>query len=65
MEELVSKNEANVCLSNYLSNLRKLKQNGTLDTSENFDQQTYKWRNTLEYLDLERYVGHHSEEVRN
>lgn len=46
-----------------LSDLRKLKQNGELDTEEKLEQQTVKWRNTLEYRELRASVRHHSEEV--
>jgi hypothetical protein len=46
-----------------LNGLRKLKQNGELDTDEKLTQQTLKWRNTLEYCDLETFVRHHSEIV--
>jgi len=48
-----------------LSGLRKLKQNGELDTDEKLTQQTFKWRDTLEYCDLETFVRHYSEIVCN
>ncbi|XP_011351393.2 thyroid adenoma-associated protein homolog isoform X2 [Ooceraea biroi] len=47
-----------------LSDLRKSKQNGKLDTDEKLAQQTLKWRDTLEYHVLETSVRHHSEECR-
>lgn len=64
MEELRDKNK-DVFSSDYLSNLKKLKQNSTYDFNENLVRQTVKGEDASQKLLLEVYFAHHSEEVKN
>ena len=49
--------------SKFIISLKDMKKDGSLDSEDNLKSQERKWRNTVDYLTLESWLKHDSEQV--